>query len=305
MLPADHPARARDRGSELMSTIARSLIIVLVSVLAASALLVSGCSSSGGVSQAVGTFTAPYLVVDLASGALESRLVIPDLTTNAQYQTTKLVFRRVEAGSGVQGSDVGDFAVQADEVPQSTQTVSIYFLAVFELTQAQWTALGGGSPWTLSEAAAGGGVVVARAPAYNLARDTIDAVLAAYSSGRSYRLGLPSDQQWEYACRAGSTSAFAWGDGTDIATEVKPNAVVFETLDGVQGPRISDGTRAANAFGFYDMPGNVWEWTSNGTGIIRGGSWNDSLPMARSANRVDLDFTTRHPLVGARLVLVP
>lgn len=257
------------------------------------------------MSQAVGTFTAPYLVVDLANGSLETRLTIPDLTTNAQYQTSKLVFRRVEGGSGVQGSDVGDFAVQASEVPQSTQDVTVYFLAVFELTQAQWTALGGGSPWTLPEAAAGGGVVAARAPAYNLNRDSIEALLTRYSAGRSYRLGLPSDHQWEHACRAGSTTAFTWGDGADIATGVKPNAVVFETLDGVQGPRITDGTRVANAFGFYDMPGNVWEWTADGNGIIRGGSWNDSLPMARSANKADLDFTTRHPLVGARLLLVP
>jgi formylglycine-generating enzyme required for sulfatase activity len=68
---------------------------------------------------------------------------------------------------------------------------------------------------------------------------------------------------------------------------------------------VADGSRSPNAFGFYDMPGNVWEWTKGGNGTIRGGSWNDSLPMARSANKVDLDFTTRHPLVGARLVIVP
>lgn len=288
------------------------LSLWLASALTASALALSSCSSggsqasTGGVSNAVGVFTAPYLVVDLASGALESRVAIPDLTSNAVYQTSKLVFRRVEAGSGVQGSAVSDFAVQASEVPQTTTTVSVYFLAVFELTQGQWTALGGSSLWTLPEAAAGGGVVAARAPAYNLDRSTVETLLATYSTGRSYHLALPSDQQWEYACRAGNNNAaFSWGAGINIATDVKPNAVVFETLDGVQGPRVADGSRNANALGFYDMPGNVWEWTSGGTGTIRGGSWNDSLPMARSANKVDLDFTTRHPLVGARLIIVP
>lgn len=282
-----------------------AVALLCAGFLAASALVSSGCSGSGGVSQAVGVYTAPYLVVDLTNGRLETRLSIPDLTTNEVYQTSKLVFRRIEAGSGMQGSTTGDFAVQASEVPQSQVSVPIYFLAVFELTQAQWTALGGASQWTLTEAAAGGGVVDPRAPAYNLDRSTIETLLSAYSAGRDYQLRLPSDQQWEHACRAGSSAAFFWGDGIDIATEVKPHAVVFETLDGVQGPRVADGSRAPNALGFYDMAGNVWEWTSDGTGTIRGGSWNDSLPMARSANKVDLDFTTPHPLVGARLVIVP
>lgn len=289
-----------------MSPIRSSIMAsVVAGIVAVSALVLPSCSGSGGVSQSVGVFTAPFLVVDLASGELETRVSIPDLTSNAVYQTSKLVFRRVEAGSGVQGSTAGDFAAQASEVPQSVVAVPIYFLAVFELTQAQWTALGGTSQWALAEAAAGGGVINARAPAYNLDRSTIETVVSTYSAGRGFQLTLPSDQQWEHACRAGSTTAFSWGDGLDIATDVKPNAVVFETLDGVQGPRVADGARAANALGFYDMAGNVWEWTSDGTGIIRGGSWNDSLPMARSANKADLDFTTRHPLVGARLVIVP
>lgn len=289
----------------MSSLIRPSLIVCLAAGIPGASALMTGCSGTGGVSQAVGTFTAPYLVVDLTNGALETRVAIPDLTSDEVYRTSKLVFRRVEAGSGVQGSDTGDFAAQASEVPQAVVGVPVYFLAVFELTQAQWTALGGSSHWTLAEAAAGGGVVDGRAPAYNLDRGTVETVVSAYGSGRGYRLGLPSDRQWEYACRAGGTTAFSWGDGIDIATDVKPNAVVFETLDGVQGPRTADGTRAANALGFYDMAGNVWEWTSGGDGTIRGGSWNDSLPMARSANKVDLDYTTRHPLVGARLVIVP
>lgn len=289
-------------------TVPSRLLVAAVSVaLGLPVVLSSGCSGgSGGVADAVSVFTAPYVVVDLASGAVETRVSIPDLTSNAVWQTSKLVFRRVESGTAVEGSSAGDFAAQASEVPQSSSAVGVYFLGVFEVTQAQWEALGGGSPWTLPEAAAGGGVVSARAPAYNLSRESVESTLSSYSGGRSYRLSLPSDRQWEHACRAGETVAeFWWGFGTDVATQVKPNAVVFETLDGVQGPRSADGSRNANAFGFYDMAGNVWEWTSEGTGVIRGGSWNDSLPMARSANKADLDYTTRHPLVGVRLVFVP
>ncbi len=282
------------------------VVPVLAFTLGLPLMLSSGCSGGGGVGDAVSLFTAPYVVVDLASGSVETRVTIPDLTSNAVYQTSKLVFRRVEAGTAVEGSSAGDFAAQASEVPQSSSAVSVYFLGVFEVTQAQWEALGGGSPWTMSEAAAGGGVVSARAPAYNLSRDLVETTVSTYSNGRDYRLALPSARQWEHACRAGQTTAsFWWGSGTDVATDVKPNAVVFETLDGVQGPRSADGSRQANAFGFYDMAGNVWEWTSEGTGVIRGGSWNDSLPMARSANKADLDYTTRHPLVGVRLVFVP
>ena len=285
-----------------------SLSLIITSVLTACALALSSCSSGGsgtaGVSQAVGVFTAPYLVVDLSSGALESRVAIPDLTSNAVYQTSKLVFRRVEVGSGVQGSAVGDFAVQASEVPQSTTAVSIYFLAVFELTQAQWTALGGSSLWTLPEAAAGGGVVAARAPAYNLDRSTVETLLTTYSAGRSYRFALPSDQQWEYACRAGNNNAaFAWGAGIDIATDVKPNAVVFETLDGVQGPRIADGTRGANALGFYDMPGNG-SGRSVGVAITVESPWEGSCMQNTSLGCSVVCADSRIALVSIPLALL-
>jgi formylglycine-generating enzyme required for sulfatase activity len=81
--------------------------------------------------------------------------------------------------------------------------------------------------------------------------------------------------------------------------------VVAETGDGITGARPVDAQREANGHGLYDTHGNVWEWVDSIAGTVRGGSWNDSVPMARSANRLALDQSTRHPLVGMRLVLVP
>lgn len=278
-----------------------------VSILAACMLLVS-CSGSGDVADAVGVFSAPYLSIDLASGELASHAMLEAdaLRSDAQWKTTRLLFRRLDLGGtiGVSGTALG---VDADEPTPRAVAAEVMFVAVFELTQAQWTALGGTARWLEPGLrAAGGSVVADEAPAYGLSRDEVRSVTAAYHAGRSYRLALPTNDQWEVACRGGTAGTlFWWGDAPSDALGVELRAVLAESAGGVVGPRVVDGARAANPAGLYDLHGNLWEWVDSPSGVVRGGSWNDSVAQARAANRLALDQAVHHPLVGARLILVP
>ena len=110
---------------------------------------------------------------------------------------------------------------------------------------------------------------------------------------------LPTESQWEYACRAGTTTAYSWG-----ATIASSNANWNHGADPNQ--TVDVGQFSANPWGFFDMHGNVWEWTADWyqaayptgnpvvdpTGpasgshrVLRGGSWSNDGPYLRSAKR--------------------
>lgn len=261
------------------------------------AVTLSSCGSGGNLTQDLGSVLGDFQILDLNTGAVESRAAVIDLSTNPDYRSTKMVFRAVDAGAVTLGTAPSAFGAQADETPTSAN-VPRFYIGVFEVTRAQWQALDGSTPWSAFSA----GLVGSDAddkPASGMTRDTIAATLLTWNAANPKDLALPSESQWEVACRGGLASSFAWGEDRSDAV-VGTFAVVSETAGGVAGPRTVGG-RTANAFGLFDMHGNVWEFTASDS--IRGGSWRDSLPMARSANRKPLDQATGHPLVGLRLVL--
>jgi formylglycine-generating enzyme required for sulfatase activity len=129
-------------------------------------------------------------------------------------------------------------------------------------------------------------------------------------AGYEYR--LPTEAEWEYACRAGTGGDFA-GPVEDLA---------WYSLTALDHRNQPVGTRLPNAWGLCDMHGNVWEWCRDWLGdypegeakdptgpekglfkVIRGGSWENAADMCRSANRGSLAVPEANPNLGFRIVL--
>jgi sulfatase modifying factor 1 len=129
---------------------------------------------------------------------------------------------------------------------------------------------------------------------------------------RGWKFALPTEAQWEYACRAGTTTAYSWGN------EITPQLANYK--DSGLNKTVEVGSYKANPWGFFDMHGNVWEWTADWHGaypsssvidprgpnegsdrVIRGGSWYRTGAGLRSANRSDDNPSHRESSVGFRV----
>ena len=97
-----------------------------------------------------------------------------------------------------------------------------------------------------------------------------------HSDGWAYV--LPTEAQWEYACRAGTTTAYSWGDSITRAMRITPIVDIRQTRD--------VGLYSANPWGFFDMHGNVWEWTADWYAAYSSGAQTDPEGPATGSNRV-------------------
>lgn len=182
-------------------------------------------------------------------------------------------------------------------------------VAVCELTRGQWlaltdTATGPWQTWPVPADTSTGDQL----PAAGLSLDQVTAGLDAFHArhpGLPWRLDLPTAEEWEYACRAGSTTPFHWGVATTSAS-VATHARVANAVS-ARSPWPVAQTRA-NGFGLYDMQGNILEWVTRAAperGELRGGSWYHPLALAAADHRVPFDPGTAYALAGVRLVARP
>jgi formylglycine-generating enzyme required for sulfatase activity len=209
------------------------------------------------------------------------------------------------------GQDAVTSAGISTAVPGSA-TIGRFYLSETELTRDQWIALvvaAGVSvsrePWVAADAAAGLTTLAGGSrPATGLSYEMVTDVVAAWNAKSVFRLRLPTGSEWEAACRAGSTTPWSWGDSQSMST-VGTYAVVSGTALAA-GPS-AVATARANAFGFYVMHGNAWEWVSAGGAAreasLSGGSWSDHPISSRSGNVLPLSTQVAYPLAGVRLAL--
>ncbi len=232
------------------------------------------------------------------------------------------------------GSPVAQPGRRANEGPVDVRLTTGFFAGRFEVTQAQWRRVMGAFPGRQPSERFGLGDDL---PAYWISFDdaerfTAELTRRARASGSlpaAWRFSLPTEAQWEYACRAGTTSAWASGDQLD------PSRANFSVNPPVRaanavGSAARVGRYPANAWGLHDMHGNVWEWcrdwyhdtlpggldpdrsdtrgTPNRDGsysrVRRGGAWIESAEFCRSASRLPYEPSRSSDHIGFRVFVV-
>ncbi len=246
----------------------------------------------------------------------------------------------IPSGSYQMGRYPGERTSDANEEPQHPVTLAYgFWMGKYEITQQQWLAVRGSWPGTAPSADFGLGNSY---PAYNISWDDTKNFITSLnahivSSGQGpLTVRLPSEAEWEYACRAGTTTRFYFGDSlgcdgvcADCAAGTLPgNRTDYMWYCGNSSPGGTRpvGGKTANAFGLYDMSGNVSEWCeddshgrytgapNNGSAWVdsprafgrsrRGGSFGSYYYSGRSACRVFVTPDSRSNVAGFRLAAV-
>ena len=206
------------------------------------------------------------------------------LITDAVTQS----FALVPAGSFTMGSPANEDGHSSDENPVEVGLSHPFWLAKTEVTQAQWEAVMGSNPSSFKGT---------NLPVENVSWKDAQAFIAKLNEKRilpsGWEFALPTEAQWEYACRAGEKGPYSGGSLDEVGW-----------YDGNSGSKTHEaGLKKANAWGLYDMHGNVWEWcadwydgtlkggtdptgpSSGDLRVIRGGSWSNFASGCRAARR--------------------
>ena len=175
-----------------------------------------------------------------------------------------------------------------------------YRMSKYEVTQAQWKVVMGDNPSHFQS----GGDYPVECVSWNDCQvflEKLNLLPVVRNSGLVFR--LPTEQEWEYVCRAEATGPYCrLADGTEITKESLDRVAWFADNSGAKTHPV--GQKEPNAFGLCDMHGNVWEWTQTADGEIRvsrGGSWYSSARRCVSSFRLGNSPGFRNFILGFRL----
>jgi formylglycine-generating enzyme required for sulfatase activity len=231
-----------------------------------------------------------------------------DNLTRFLDETTGIEFVLVPAGNFFMGSPDNGMDRESDEGPMQEVSIDSFFMSVTEVTQGQWEKIMGSNP---SKLQFGGSY-----PVENVSFNEVHRFLKRAFKKSQFSYRLPTEAEWEYACRAGSTTPYfccpdektlleyAWF-GSNSGGETHPVKTLFP-----------------NKWGLYDMHGNVNEWVADGRRgylrvpvsnpvgpmgsdkvMARGGCWLYPAYMCRSARRLQFEKDFQSYVLGFRVVL--
>ncbi len=218
---------------------------------------------------------------------------------------------RIPAGTFTMGSVMDTGYSQPNEMPLHNVTIpNDFYLGKFEVTQEQWVAVMGSNPSYF---------VGNQRPVEQVSWGDCQAFIAALNTLGLGTFRLPTEAEWEYACRAGSATRWGFGDEQALLGD-------YAWCSGNSSTSQPVGQKLPNAFGLYDMHGNVWEWVQdywygdyNGAPtdgsawedatqpnrVFRGGSWASPPVECLSAHRAAGGPDSHMWITGLRLVRTP
>ena len=267
------------------------------------------------------TQNGEYLVIDLSGGANASSYPVTYVASvpsggfnTDEYKTTKLVLRKIAAGS---------FNMSQGGTNVPTTISKPFYIGVFEVTQRQYELVMGSNPCSSTSYGKGDDYPV-HYVSYNDIRGSSngagwpasstvdgDSFLGKIQSRTGLALDLPTEAQWEYACRAGTTTTYSYGDSAD--------GQYMWYSDNSSSTSHTVGTKLPNTWGLYDMHGNLFEWSldwkngslvggtdpkgslSGSLRILRGGSWYNDASYCTSSGRYNISPSSRGNILGFRL----
>jgi formylglycine-generating enzyme required for sulfatase activity len=253
-----------------------------------------------------------------ARAAWAKHLKVPERKTLDLGEGVTLELVLIPGGIFTMGAPATEKGALADERPHEVEISRPFYLAVTETTQEQYKAVTGKNPSQFT-----GDL---KRPVEMVSWDDAVTFCDKVGLAQRVRVSLPTEAQWEYACRAGTTTPFHFGDSL-TAKQANFNGELPYGSD-EKGPSLKRTEKVAsypaNAFGLHDMHGNVREWcrdayqkdtttldrkdpvTELGSGrVVRGGSWVGDARFCRSSFRNEFAADRRNPLIGFRIAVLP
>ncbi len=202
-------------------------------------------------------------------------------------------------GSFTMGSPSGEEGRFDNETQHRVTLTKGFWLGKYEVTQAQWKSVMGNNPSWFK-----GDNRPVECVSWEDCQEFIrklNAMPEIVKSGLVFR--LPTEEEWEYACRAGATGKYCnLAGGREITSDTLGEGAWYGVNSGDKTHPV--GHKKPNALGLYDMHGNVWEWTQTSDGdlrVYRGGSWDDPAGYCESSYRYWTTPSAHGDDIGFRL----